>query len=67
MQNVKAGAKLVIVENMVLDVRDFMPCHPGGIFKLQKEIGKDITHIINRHSNDAKKAAQSLCVYSLKI
>jgi hypothetical protein len=36
------GRKLVILDNLVLDVEKFLDCHPGGRWNLEHNIGKDI-------------------------
>lgn len=40
---IKHGEKLVILDNLVLNVREFMTYHPGGRFVLQKTVGTDIS------------------------
>ena len=40
---VKKGRKLVILDDMVLDVAKFLTCHPGGYFVLNHNIGRDIS------------------------
>lgn len=37
------GRKLVILDEMVLDVEKFISQHPGGRFVLQHNIGRDIS------------------------
>ena len=37
------GEKLWILDDMVLDLTDFMPNHPGGVFVLDQNIGRDIS------------------------
>jgi cytochrome b involved in lipid metabolism len=39
---VSKGRKLVILDNLVLDVEKFMNCHPGGRWNIEHNIGKDI-------------------------
>lgn len=40
---VKAGRKLMILNEMVLDVTEFINYHPGGRFVLQINTGRDIS------------------------
>lgn len=42
-RNVKNGQKLVIVDNLVVDVSEFLSVHPGGRFVLHRVIGTDIS------------------------
>ena len=42
-QRIVAGEKLVILEDMVLDISTFAYCHPGGAFLLEHNIGNDIS------------------------
>ena len=35
--------KLVILDNLILDVGDYMDNHPGGKFLLEHNIGRDIS------------------------
>jgi hypothetical protein len=37
------GQKLVILDDMVLDISDFAYHHPGGAFLLEYNIGRDIS------------------------
>ena len=37
------GYKLVLLEDLVLDIRSFMNSHPGGKFALKHNIGRDIS------------------------
>ena len=37
------GQKLVILDDLVLEVADFMDNHPGGRFLLEHNIGRDIS------------------------
>ena len=46
-QKVSAGAQLVLLEGMVLDVKDFLQFHPGGQFVINKRIGYDVTNLFN--------------------
>ena len=40
---VKKGRKLVILDDMVLDVGQFIRHHPGGYFSLNHNIGRDVS------------------------
>ncbi len=42
-KRVAKGERLVILEHMVLDIKDYPMYHPGGKFVLEKNIGRDIT------------------------
>jgi cytochrome b involved in lipid metabolism len=37
-----AGEKLVVLEDMVIDISTFAYAHPGGAFLLEHNIGSDI-------------------------
>lgn len=39
----KQGYQIVILDNVVLDVKDFIKLHPGGRFVLEHNIGRDIS------------------------
>lgn len=39
----KKGEKLVILDDLVLDVSWFMGEHPGGLFTLEHNVGRDIS------------------------
>jgi len=53
-------ANFVVVENLVHDVTNFLPDHPGGVPLLKHAIGKDATNMFNgntgvyRHSQAAR-------------
>jgi len=59
-QKVQQGLGLVIVENLVHDVTQFIKDHPGGEFLLKSAIGQDATARFNgttgvyKHSNAAR-------------
>ena len=40
---IKKGRKLVILDDMVLDLEQFLGKHPGGNFSLTQNIGRDIS------------------------
>jgi len=45
-QRVKEGEKLVILDNMVLDIGSYAYAHPGGAFLLEHNIGRDISKFV---------------------
>ena len=64
---VKAGKKLVTIDNLVLDYGSFHMVHPGGKFALQRTVGRDISkyfyggfHILS------EKGSQPPHLHSLK-
>lgn len=73
------GEKLVILDDLVLDVSKFYNSHPGGHFSILQNVGRDISKFFyggysleNRdkvgehvHSNDARKAVNSIIAYYL--
>lgn len=40
---IKAGKKLVTIDNLVLDIGSYSQIHPGGKFALQQTVGRDIS------------------------
>jgi len=58
----------VILHGKVLDVTKFAPDHPGGIFVILEDAGKDISTNFDEvnHSDDAKKHADSFAIGVLK-
>jgi len=40
---IENGSNLVILDNLILDITDFINEHPGGRFVLKHNIGKDIS------------------------
>lgn len=75
-QMVVAGRKVVILDDLVLDVAEFMSNHPGGKFALEHNIGRDISKFFYggysleniykvapySHSTDAIRAVNSLII-----
>ena len=73
---VQKGEKLVILDDLVLDVSRFMGEHPGGHFTLEHNVGRDISKFFyggyslenqskvpeHAHSNDARKIVNGLIV-----
>ena len=55
---VKKGEKLVILDNLVLDIAEFIKMHPGGAFLLEGTYGRDISkffyggYALDGNSND---------------
>lgn len=43
LEKIKKGEKLVILDDMVVDISGFLLTHPGGRFALQHNIGRDIS------------------------
>lgn len=41
--NLAQGQYLMLVDNLVIDVKDFMNVHPGGRFVIRHNIGQDIS------------------------
>jgi cytochrome b involved in lipid metabolism len=76
---VKAGAKLVILDDMVLDVSQYQFNHPGGRFFIEQNIGRDISkffyggYILENykgaipytHSNIARMVVNTLIISKL--
>jgi len=60
----KKGEKLVIEGDIIYDVTEFAPKHPGGSKLIMNNIGRDITRSFNggvyTHSNAAKNVLQLL-------
>ena len=40
---IKAGEKLWILDDLVLDLSEYAQCHPGGTFLIERTIGRDIS------------------------
>lgn len=71
------GQKLVILDDLILDVGKFMHEHPGGTFSISHNVGRDISKFfyggyalenidgkveVHRHSISARKIVQQLIV-----
>ncbi|KAF9214796.1 hypothetical protein BGZ59_002935 [Podila verticillata] len=50
---VNSGAKLVVVDDYVFDIREWIPSHPGGAKVLERVIGTDITIDFYGHSGSS--------------
>ena len=73
---IKDGRKLVILDDIILDVDCFMDDHPGGKFSISHNIGNDISKFFyggyslenkdkvdhHVHSTSAKKIANKLAI-----
>mmetsp|Transcript_18509 Transcript_18509/g.13305 ORF Transcript_18509/g.13305 Transcript_18509/m.13305 type:complete len:84 (+) Transcript_18509:1118-1369(+) len=59
---IKTGSKLVILDDMILNVGDFINHHPGGRFVLTHNIGRDISKFFyggyNLEGNTGSKPGQ---------
>lgn len=78
-ERVAEGEKLVILDNLILEVADFMGEHPGGKFLLEHCIGKDVSKYFHggyvlehssgitpvTHSNIARIIVNGLAVATL--
>ncbi|KAF9164276.1 hypothetical protein DFQ26_001621 [Actinomortierella ambigua] len=51
-ERVLSGAKLVVVDDYVFDIRSWINSHPGGAKVLQRAIGTDITADLYGHYDD---------------
>lgn len=63
-RRVQEGASLIIVDQLVADVHDFLPMHPGGEGIVKLYLGKDATKAFygntTQHTPGAKKILASL-------
>ena len=63
-KRVKEGQKLVVLDNMVLDIGGYAYAHPGGAFLINYNVGRDISKFIYGsyalfgNGNDPKKATE---------
>mmetsp|Transcript_4732 Transcript_4732/g.8088 ORF Transcript_4732/g.8088 Transcript_4732/m.8088 type:complete len:112 (+) Transcript_4732:519-854(+) len=79
-KRVHSGEKLVVLDDMVLDVTKFLDEHPGGKFSLENNIGRDVSKFFHggyslevmkkvanhTHSSDARKIVNKLVVGRLQ-
>lgn len=79
-QKVRKGSKLVILDDLVLNVENFAKSHPGGRFVLEHNVGRDVSKFFYggysmengpwlspyRHSNGARKVVNSLIIARLE-
>ena len=77
---VQKGEKLVILDEYVLDISEFMYAHPGGAFSLSHNVGRDISKFFHggysleqiykvsehKHSNEARRICNSLIIGHLQ-
>lgn len=73
------GEKLVLVDELVLDVSEFMEDHPGGRFSIEHNIGRDVSKFFyggyslearvdpHTHTNDARRILNELVVATLEM
>jgi len=58
---IKNGEKLVILDNMVIDISSYAYNHPGGAFLLEYNVGRDISkffygsYALDGNGNDPSK------------
>jgi len=62
-QTTKRGRKLVVLENFVLDVEQFLNQHPGGSNILSFWSGRDATQAFNGLVYKHSKAARNLVAH----
>lgn len=66
-ERIKNGEKLVVLDNMVLDVSSFAYSHPGGQFLIDYNIGRDIgkffygSYILDGNNNDPSSISHRNC------
>ena len=80
-KRIKQGHKLVILDDLVLDVTKFMSNHPGGQFVVETNVGRDISKFFyggyqlenytsmstyHTHSNVARLVVNSLIIGRLE-
>jgi len=67
---VKNGEYLIVIENIVHDVKEFFSLHPGGPKFLKAYTGKDATLAFNGrvydHSNAGRNLRKKLAIAKLK-
>lgn len=65
-ERVDRGTDLVVIDDLVYDVSDYMDKHPGGKAILKAYVGRDASYAfnggLNKHSISAKLLAQSMIV-----
>lgn len=74
---IRNGHKLVILDDLILDVSKFILLHPGGQFSLRQNIGRDVSKFFHggyslenindpvknhKHSRDARTIVNSLII-----
>lgn len=77
---VKSGDKLVLLDDMVLDIGDYLDHHPGGRFAMEANIGRDVSKYFyggyslenvnavkpHTHSNAARRLIDKYAIASLE-
>ena len=63
---VKAGKKLVTIDNLVLDIGSYAQIHPGGKFALQQTVGRDISKFFYGGYHILSKGSQLPHIHSMK-
>lgn len=65
-ERIDKGEKLLIIDDLVYDVLDYMDKHPGGKSLLKAYVGRDASYAfkggLNKHSISAKLLAQTMIV-----
>jgi len=62
-QTTKRGRKLIVLDNFVLDVEQFLTQHPGGSSILNFWIGREATQAFNGLVYKHSKAARNLVAH----
>jgi len=71
-QRVSKGEKLIVIENLVLDVKDFVDQHPGGRQTLLNILGRDVTSLFkgveaeHQHTKEAYIFLEAMIVGILR-
>lgn len=77
---VKRGDKLVLLDDMVLDIGPYMENHPGGKFAMEANIGRDVSKFFyggysleninpvkpHTHSNAARRLIDKYAIANLE-
>ena len=77
-ERVKNGEKLVLLDDLVLDMGNYITNHPGGRFSMEANIGRDVSKFFyggyalenqgdlavkpHTHSNDARKLVEKFAI-----
>ena len=54
-KQIKKGRTIIVSENSVYDVTDFLPQHPPGGNVISKHTGNDVSNSYKHHSTRARK------------
>ena len=79
-ERVKNGEKLVLLDDMVLDIGNYLDRHSGGKFVLEANIGRDVSKYFyggysleninivkpHTHSNDARRLVDRFAIAYLE-